>query len=72
LTSSEDIHPFWKEALSDDAIDERESGESANGIGQKQTDLLKKDLTLRKRQWRISQEEVERFRAVMKAYLGTQ
>lgn len=75
--TEEDVHPYWQKAPAEEKNDETEvDGETetaAEGTSSKdRRDRLKKDETMRKRKWRISKEETERFRTIMKGYLGTQ
>lgn len=61
------------EANSDEAGLTGETETATVGMSSKEKrDRLRKDETMRKRNWRISKEETERFRTIMKGYLGTQ
>ncbi len=77
--TEEDVHPHWQTEPEEEKTEEMEvdgdietAAENASTSTKDRKDRLKKEEIMRKRTWRISIEETERFRSIMKGYLGTQ
>lgn len=69
-------HEFWKGYDHDAALEAAKGadGPAESGAGEEMTPARRRTMAelAKKRSFRISKEEVERFRELMKAYLGTQ